>query len=147
MSRDVAVAAFLSSVRDALAARDLGPEATASIDRVYGALASIGRAGSGRSQRLPVCDRCLAEALDTAHGHSPAMARIAKAFAALEPALFWAPRSAGGPHASANWPEAHANATIVGPGGLENRNDVHIGVSLLAPNVRYPDHNHSHQAF
>ena len=32
---------------------------------------------------------------------------------------------------------------IVGPGGLESRNDVHIGVSLLAPNVRYPDHNHA----
>jgi hypothetical protein len=78
-----------------------------------------------------------------ARRHSPSIARIIDAFDAIEPRLFWAPRKASGPHASANWPEGHANATIVGPGGLEGRSDVHIGVSLLAPHVRYPDHNHS----
>jgi quercetin dioxygenase-like cupin family protein len=35
-----------------------------------------------------------------------------------------------------------AHAFIVGPGGLEDRDDAEIGVSLLAPNVRYPDHHH-----
>jgi hypothetical protein len=34
------------------------------------------------------------------------------------------------------------HAVIVGPGGLEDRDDVKIGVSLLAPNVQYPDHHH-----
>jgi len=38
--------------------------------------------------------------------------------------------------------DGHANATIAGPEGLEIRRDVHIGVSLKAPNVRYPDHHH-----
>jgi len=53
-------------------------------------------------------------------------------------------RSSGGPFASANWPEGHANSTIVGPErGLECRDDVAIGVSLLAPLVRYPDHQHA----
>ena len=32
---------------------------------------------------------------------------------------------------------------IVGPNGLEDRHDVWVGLSLLAPGVRYPDHNHS----
>jgi quercetin dioxygenase-like cupin family protein len=32
---------------------------------------------------------------------------------------------------------------IVGPGGLEPRHDVWLGVSLLAPGVRYPDHTHA----
>jgi quercetin dioxygenase-like cupin family protein len=45
-------------------------------------------------------------------------------------------------YASANMAEGHANAVIVGPGGVERRNDVRVGVSLLAPYVRYPDHNH-----
>lgn len=31
---------------------------------------------------------------------------------------------------------------FVGPGGLERRTDVWIGVPLLAPEVRYPDHTH-----
>jgi hypothetical protein len=31
---------------------------------------------------------------------------------------------------------------IVGPGSLEPRQDVWLGVSLLGPNVRYPDHRH-----
>ena len=32
---------------------------------------------------------------------------------------------------------------IVGPGGLEERSDVWLGVSVLAPDVRYPDHDHA----
>ena len=141
-TRDPAVQTFLSSVRHALAGHGLGPDGSAAIERIYGALAAPGHPGSGRSQRLPVCGDRLPEAYETARQHSPAIARIVVAFAVIEPALFWAPRSASGPHASANWPEGHANAMMVGPGGLESRGDVHIGVSLLAPHVRYPDHNH-----
>ncbi len=141
-TRDPAVQIFLSSVHDALAARSLGPEGSLAIDRIYGALALPGHSGSGRIRRLPICGDCLPEAFDTARQHSPAMARIVDAFASIEPALFWAPRSASGPYASANWPKGHANAMIVGPGGLESRGGVNIGVSLLAPHVRYPDHSH-----
>ena len=36
----------------------------------------------------------------------------------------------------------HANATIIGPGGLEERHDVWVGVSLLAPGIDYPVHHH-----
>lgn len=140
--RDPAVQTFLSSVHDALVARGLGPEGSPAIDRIFGALTVPGTPGSGRSQRLPVCGDHLPEAFEAARQHSPAIARIVDAFAAIEPALFWAPRNAGGPHASANWPDGHANAMIVGPGGLESRGDVYIGISLLAPHVRYPDHNH-----
>lgn len=142
MTRDPAVQAFLSSVRNALAARTLGAEGSAAIYRIHEALASPGRSGSGRIQRLPVCGAWLPEACATARRHLPTMARIVNAFEAIEPTLFWAPRSAGGPHASASWPEGHANAMIVGPGGLESRDDMQIGVSLLAPHVRYPDHSH-----
>ena len=36
----------------------------------------------------------------------------------------------------------HANAFIIGPSGLEQRSDVIVGVSLLAPEIEYPGHNH-----
>ena len=62
---------------------------------------------------------------------------------ALTPWLTWAPRAAGGPYASDSWPEGHANATIFGVRGLEERDDLAIGASLLAPHVRYPDHRHA----
>jgi hypothetical protein len=141
-SRDPALQAFLSSVYDALAACDLGPEESAAIDRVYEALAAPASSPSGGGGRLSVCDTCLPEAFARARRHSPRIARIIDAFEVIEPRLFWVSRGASGPGASANWQEGHANAMIVGPRGLESRNDMQIGVSLLAPYVRYPDHNH-----
>jgi hypothetical protein len=94
-----------------------------------------------QAQRLPVC-ACIAQALASARAHSNAISHLADAFYQIEPLLRWVPRPASGPFASANWPEGHANAMIVGPGGLERRDGIRIGVSLMAPHVRYPDHNH-----
>jgi hypothetical protein len=140
-SRDPLLHEFLTSLAEAFRARAIGPEATAAIDRIYGALRTPRPAGSGAPRRLPVC-RYLTEAVAAARAGAAPVARVADAFAALEPSLAWAPRAAGGPFASDNWPEGHANATVVGPGGLEDRNDLAIGASLLAPHVRYPDHSH-----
>lgn len=63
-------------------------------------------------------------------------------FNAIEPALQWRPRQGDCTGASENFWDNHANAMIVGPGGLEAREDVSLGVSLVGPNVRYPDHRH-----
>lgn len=94
-----------------------------------------------QSQRLPVCT-WIAQALASSRAHSEAVSRLADSFDRIEPLLRWMPRAAGGAFASENWPEGHANAMIVGPGGLEKRHGIRIGVSLMAPHVRYPDHNH-----
>jgi hypothetical protein len=32
---------------------------------------------------------------------------------------------------------------ILGPNGLEERGDIWLGVTLMAPNVRYPNHVHA----
>ena len=142
-SRPPALQAFLSSVRDALAASNLDHTGSEAIGRIYAALDRPNLPGQGEAQRRPVVAGALPVALDTARRHGTATARVADAFLAIEPLLRWAPRSAGGPHASDNWPEGHANAMIVGPGGIENRGDMQIGVSLMAPHVRYPDHTHA----
>jgi hypothetical protein len=140
--RDPLLQEFLTSLAEAFRARAIGPEATAAIDRIYGALRTPRAYEPVAPRRLPVC-RYLAEAVATARAGSAPVARVADAFAALEPSLAWAPRAAGGPFASDNWPEGHANTTVVGPKGLEDRNDLSIGASLLAPHVRYPDHRHA----
>jgi hypothetical protein len=140
--RDPAVQTFVSATRDAFAAREVSPDVAAAIGRMHAALRSPGGAEHGQGRRLPVCT-ALSVAFANARRHSPVIARIVDAFEAIEPALSWAPRSSGGAHASGNWPEGHANAIIIGPGGVESRDDVWIGVSLLAPHVRYPDHNHA----
>lgn len=140
--RRPALQEFLTSVAAIFDASVLGPDAAGAVGKIHGALQVPGRAATADAARLPVC-RHLAAALATTRAASPSLARVADAFTALEPALRWWPRAGGGPFASDNWPDNHANATIVGPGGLEQRDDLVIGVSLMAPQVRYPDHDHS----
>jgi Dimethlysulfonioproprionate lyase len=62
---------------------------------------------------------------------------------AIEPSLEWRRRASFDETASANFVDGHANAMILGPAGLEHRNDVWIGASLIAPFVRYTDHAHA----
>ena len=69
--------------------------------------------------------------------------RLIDAFRAIEPEREWVRRSSYDATASANFVEGHANAMILGPAGLENRRDVWLGASLLAPQVRYTDHSHA----
>ncbi len=101
---------------------------------------AVGPAREG-GDRLPACSS-LPQALRTAGSAAPALAGIATAFKTLEPSLAWSRRD-GGPSASANFMDGHANAMVAGPGGIENRDDAWVGVSLLAPHVRYPDHQHA----
>jgi Dimethlysulfonioproprionate lyase len=140
--RDSRLDAFLSRVAECMRTRALSKEAAAVIAKIFEALEVPSPPGQNAARQLPVCEH-LSEALATARAHSEPLARIADSFIALAPALVWATRAATGPYASENWPEGHANATIVGPNGLESRDDLHIGVSLLAPHVRYPDHSHA----
>ena len=90
--------------------------------------------------RLPTCavlDDAVAEACKT----SNKAADVAMAFKVIEAQLTWTRRK-GWENEDVTFAQGHANATIVGPGGLEPRDDVWIGVSLMAPHVRYPDHQH-----
>jgi hypothetical protein len=99
-------------------------------------------AGSAPPADLPVC-RHLPAAISLGKAAPAPVDRLASAFEGIAPRLTWKIRASGGPFASENWPAGHANALIVGEqDSLEVRGDIAIGVSLLAPEVRYPDHNH-----
>ena len=52
--------------------------------------------------------------------------------------------SRSGPFASLNFEQSHAHAILVGPGGLEERHDVRVGMTLMAPYGRCPDHVQLH---
>lgn len=95
----------------------------------------------GHGSRLPVCSH-LEPALSIETEHEP-LRRLIDRFRAVEPFLAWRRRTGCDGSASANFLEGHANAMIVGPGGLEERRDVWLGVTLMAPHVRYPDHEHA----
>ena len=86
---------------------------------------------------LPAPDMLVA-ALEIPRQEKGDMERVADAFAPLAPDINWWSRMRD--DATANFTDAHA--IVIGPGGLEDRDDAEIGVSLLAPNVRYPDHHH-----
>ena len=80
----------------------------------------------------------LATALEIPRATKGDMALVADAFAPLAADINWWSRMSDDDDAT--FTDSHA--FIVGPGGLEDRDDAEIGCSLLAPNVRYPDHHH-----
>ena len=141
MERDADLQAFTDAALAAFAEVSPGPDSRASLDRIAAALAEPAPRRARGGSRLPVCAH-----LDTAlaiEPENPALRRLIAAFRAIEPDLEWMRRASHDESASANFPDGHANAMILGPAGLENRRDVWFGASLLAPNVRYTDHSHA----
>ena len=133
---------FLEKVRVAFEQARPDPETAACLDRVFAALAQPGDVGCGEPATLPAC-AFLNEALEPARQAGGALGELAREIVRIDPHLGWRRRGGGAPMASASFADGHANAMIVGPGGLEHRRDVWVGISLLAPEVRYPDHTHS----
>lgn len=127
---------------EAFGAHARDPRATASLQRIHAALATPAEGDVPAPVRLPVCDH-LTRAADPRRLQDPSLRRLVRAFLRLEPALAWRRRGGHAPAASAGFADGHANAMIVGPGGFEPRRDAWLGVSLLAPHVRYPDHSHA----
>lgn len=141
MQRDPALQRFTDAVLAPYRARTPGPEASASLDRIAAALATPAPRRARPGSQLPVCTH-LGAALAVETGDAD-LDRLIDAFRAIEADLEWRCRASFDETASANFPDGHANAMILGPAGLENRTDVWLGVSLLAPSVRYPDHAHA----
>jgi hypothetical protein len=127
-----------AAIRDGPGAK--GPERVAA-ERMFTALqAPSTQAGRPATARLPVCSH-LTTALERARCQPSRISALADAFDAIEPRLKWKIRP-GAETQGGQFLNSHANATITGSDGLEIRGDVTIGVSLMAPHTRYPDHRH-----
>ena len=106
-------------------------------ERIFASLRTVpAQDGPQKAARLPVCDH-LPAALEQARP----VGAVVDAFARIEPQLNWKLRG-GAETQGESFLKGHANAMIVGPDGIELRQDVWIGVSLMAPHTRYPDHHH-----
>lgn len=142
MVRSDALQGFLDAAFVAFdqCAQDL--RARGSITQIFANLEAPRPARPDIGKRLPVCTRYLDEALAVETGNDVLDVLIER-FKALEPFLEWKSRPTHDDTASDNFPMSHANTMIVGPGGFEDRRDVWFGATLMAPNVRYPDHDHA----
>lgn len=100
---------------------------------------ATGAASPEPPRTLAVCDAWLGAALAAA-GNSRRGA-VARAFAGIAPGLHWTART-GSERAEPAFRAGHANAMILGRKGIEPRDDVWIGATLMAPGVSYPDHGH-----
>ena len=142
MQRSESLARFIEVVHDAvLAGTDRAGASNATTERIFSALQTpAGEPGNDQAQTLSAC-RHLEPALDNARAGPAPIPALAEAFFRLTPRLSWQRRAGAETH-GAQFYDGHANTSIVGPEGLERRGDVLIGASLVAPRVRYPEHNH-----
>lgn len=131
---------FLDRLFAALDERLSPGPARALTDTIFAALKNPAPQGMGDAKRLPVCDH-LPAAFAGAERPGGTLAGLANALKALDPALAWERRWTAKP-GDGGFYDGHANANIVGPQGIERRDDVWIGVSLMAPRITYPDHHH-----
>lgn len=100
----------------------------------------IGGAGALAPRSRPVC-LYLDAALAHVRSSAPGLSAMADLFATLAPHLHWQQR-ADADAARSPFREGHANTQIIGPNGLEHRDDLIVGVSLMAPMTAYPKHRH-----
>ena len=139
--RSPALSRFLAAAGDTLSVlAEAGTPAGNTAERIFAALSASTGTIVPSEVDPPPAYRYLRPALDRARAVAP-IASLAGAFSDLAPELAWRRRPGAEAHGE-DFRDGHANAEIVGPGGLERRSDVLIGASLVAPGVRYIDHQH-----
>jgi hypothetical protein len=131
--KEAAYAAFDEFVHD--------PESRRTIRQIFKLLEQSDEQRNDGGSRLPVCSH-LSSALSISTD-SEILRRLMARFQAIEPLLAWRRREDLSGTSSVNFDQSHANAMIIGPGGIEARSDVWLGATLMAPRVRYPDHDHA----
>lgn len=89
--------------------------------------------------RQPACD-LLDECYRKLDNVSEDIDGLAASFRAIEPHLYWYTHFV---HSDSPTPsDDYAEAIILGPTGLAWSDKVEVGVSVMAPRARYPDHRH-----
>jgi quercetin dioxygenase-like cupin family protein len=116
--------------------------AAAAGERIFGRLAaSQGSLGAVAAERLPACQHNIDGALAGLAAQPSPLPELASAFGAVEGGLRW-DRRKNAQAVGQPFYDGHANAMLVGPGGIEERADVWVGATVMAPNIVYPDHDH-----
>ena len=140
MVRSPELQTFFDTTQHAFASSNAGYAERTLADRIFNRLENPAESASPQPVQLPVCEY-LAPALDRAREQGGPTEALADALGGIAPRLVWACRPSGRDD-DPTFLARHANAEIVGKDGLEIRNDIWIGISLLAPHTQYPDHRH-----
>ena len=88
-------------------------------------------------QSNPLSD-VLQQVADTVDDLPVALQPLVNAILDLTDYLIWYKRQAPLPE----FMQGHANADIIGPKGLVVRDDILVGITLMRPELIYPDHHH-----
>jgi hypothetical protein len=121
-----AEAAFTDNCRDA--------RSRSSLEKIFRALATPAVPGDAEPQHEDVRDRYLKTALTHSRAYaSPEMNELLDRFIEIEPNLHWQQRIGDRSTMADNSLSGNAGAMIFGPGGLEKRSDVWLGVTVLTP--------------
>ncbi|MBB3561256.1 hypothetical protein FHX06_002583 [Rhizobium sp. BK512] len=132
----------LENFLNLLARAMLHPSASTMASFVAGKVfQKLERTGTLRDKRPPDTGipSGLEAALQNAIAARDIYAEVAQSVWRLAEALVWI-RGRSGPFASLNFERAHAHSVIVGPGGLEDRADIRVGLTYMEPYSRFPDH-------
>ena len=141
VTRDPNLAIIIDRSLEAILSQATGPAALAG-KRILDRLATVqGNAAAVAAERFPLCEHRLDAVYSSMAAEASPLPDIASAFAAIEGRLRWTHRK-GVTAADQPFFDGHANAMLIGPGGLEQRDDVWVGATLMAPGVLYPDHSH-----
>lgn len=134
--------AFLDAVKRGFDEASPGEETKACLARVFDRLRQPVESAAPTPARVPATG-LLEGAFGPARAAGGAVAKLADRLWQLDPSLLWRARGGSEAEADLSGPGAIANAMVVGPNGIEDRKDVWVGLSLVPPGVRYPDHRHS----
>ena len=124
---------FLTATQEAISARTGNTSAAIAMERVSASMDISGSASDFIKPRtLPACSFLDPAIAGAKHGPTD-IARVASAIKGLAPELCWRLKASGDPV----FANGHANADILGsvPEALEQRDDVRIGLSLMAPEL------------
>ena len=133
---------FLDAAYLAFSGADTDLAASSLLETSFDKLSVRGVPRDSSPGSLPVVEKYLDILTAPDQFFDPNLSRLAGAFLNLRPHLHWSKRGGDLSTASPNFEEGHGNTMLFGPGGLERRSDVWLGATLMAPNVRYPDHTH-----
>ena len=130
---------FLDELKTSIAKCQPAQEIQSATTLAFQRLETLGQEKWSSNHSEAPATAWLEQAIKT--GKAGPTGKLADALENLAPKLFWQ-RRMDRPSIHPKWPNSHANSVIIGDTGLECRNDVRIGVSLLAPYTIYPNHQH-----
>ena len=132
---------FLLTLRRAMgAAAEPGSAPALLAERIFSALGKPGPVGPKPAGQRPDIREGLDRAFANAARLPGDVPRVAGALRAMDRRLPWGHRL--GSEADPGFRERHANAVIIGEGGLERSSEARIGVSFLRAGSGYVDHSH-----